>query len=312
MDQGNLGKQFHFDNEFWDAPLACGFIDLYQLGEICCEHGYQVTPHEQYVHEVTYIISGSGVSTVDDVMLPLREGDVLMCSQGRQHAVKAAERDLLRFAYIGFRFNDSANAEAYRGLRECYERPYVLTRDQNDIMFPFFRAIAELYSKTAFWQQMLQCYCEQIVIQAVRGALDEHQAWRETKRMNRSISAEAYRIIQYIGENVENIGSVKEIAVKLGYNYTYLSHFFTRATGTTLQKYISQKKIERARQMLKYEGYSATETAERLHYESVQSFSKAFRRVVGVPPTVYLQMEHQREEARLREEASHKKEEGLE
>ena len=92
MKAEKLGKQFHFDNEFWDEPLSCGWIDLYQLGEISCEHGFEIEEHEQFVHEVTYIISGSGEACVDGKKIPLREGDVLMCSMGHQHAIEAAEK----------------------------------------------------------------------------------------------------------------------------------------------------------------------------------------------------------------------------
>lgn len=45
MKAEKLGKQFHFDNEFWDEPLSCGWIDLYQLGEISCEHGFEIEEH---------------------------------------------------------------------------------------------------------------------------------------------------------------------------------------------------------------------------------------------------------------------------
>lgn len=291
MEEKKLGKQFHFDNEFWDKPLSCGWIDLYQLGEICCEHGYVIEEHEQYVHEVTYIISGSGHSCVDGVKIPLKEGDVLMCSMGHQHTIEAAEQDILRFAYIGFRFCKTANFEGLDMLEACYEQPYILAKDRNDVLDPFLRAIGELYSRPLFWCQMLQGYCEQIVIQAVRDSKVVNRKWPERKAETRSVSSEVYKIIQYVGENVEEIKSVRQIADTLCYNYTYLSHFFTKVTGTTLQTYISQKKIERARQLLKYDEFSVTEIAERLNYESVQSFSKAFRRVMGVAPTAYLEME---------------------
>lgn len=291
MEAKKLGKQFHFDNEFWEKPLPFGWIDLYQLGEICCEHGYAIEMHEQYVHEVTYIISGSGCSHVDGVRIPLKEGDVLMCSMGHQHAIEAAERDILRYAYIGFRFRETADFEGLDMLKMYYEQPYILARDRNDVLDPFLNAIGELYSKPPFWYQMLEGYCEQIVIQAVRNSRLVDRKWPERKMEQRSVSSEVYKIIQYVGENVEEIKSVREIADTLCYNYTYLSHFFTKVTGTTLQKYISQKKIERARQLLKYGEFSVTEIAERLNYESVQSFSKAFRRVMGVSPTAYLEME---------------------
>ena len=73
MEEGKLGKQFHFDNEFWDTPLSCGIVDLYQLGEISCEYGYLIEEHEQYVNEITYVISGSGYSYIDRVQVPLKE-----------------------------------------------------------------------------------------------------------------------------------------------------------------------------------------------------------------------------------------------
>lgn len=88
-------------------------------------------------------------------------------------------------------------------------------------------------------------------------------------------------------ENVCDITSIRELADKLGYNYTYLSHFFKDKTGITLQRYISYKKIERALHFLRYGDLSMTQISERLGYESPQSFSKAFRRVMGVSPTQY-------------------------
>lgn len=187
-------------------------------------------------------------------------------------------------------------------LRRCYEQPYVLACDRDDVMTPFLLAINEIYAKPPFWFQMLKTYCQQIVMQAVRDSRAPHGALPDRKTEGRSVSAEVYKIIQYVGVNVESITSVREIADELCYNYTYLSHFFAKVTGVTLQKYISQKKIERARQLLKYGEFSVTEIAERLNYESVQSFSKAFRRVMGVSPTAYLRQETRRDEDILQDQ----------
>lgn len=304
MEKKKLGKQFHFDNEFWDAPRPCGIIDLYQLGEISCEYGYQIEEHEQYVNEITYVISGSGYSYVDGEQILLKEGDVLICSMGHRHSVQASEQDILRFAYIGFRFHSAPDSPDMENLQNCYRQPYMVVRDQNDIMYPLIHAINELYEKPDFWPVMLRGYCEQIIIQAARDFVTVYNFPMTAKRDNRSASAEVYKIIQYVDKNIETIGSLREIAQALGYNYTYLSHVFSQVTGITLQKYISQKKIERARQLLRYGDFTATKVAEMLNYESLQSFSKAFRRVMGVPPTVYLHMER---EKRTREEKENPK-----
>ncbi len=291
MEEGKLGKQFHFDNEFWDTPLSCGIVDLYQLGEISCEYGYLIEEHEQYVNEITYVISGSGYSCIDRVQVPLKEGDVLMCSMGHLHSIRASERDILRFAYIGFRFHAAPDSPDMEALQNCYQEPYILSGDRNDMMSSLMHAVSELYTKADFWPVMLRGYCEQIVIQAVRNFMAVNSSLMTTSRANRSVSAEVYKIIQYVDKNIETIGGGREIAQAMGYNYTYLSHVFSRVTGVTLQKYISQKKIERARRLLRYDDYTVTKVAEILNYESLQSFSKAFRRVMGVTPTVYLRME---------------------
>lgn len=290
MDNEKLGKQFHFDNEFWETPLACGIVDLYQLGEISCEYGYRIQEHEQYVNEITYVISGSGCSYVDGERISLKEGDVLMCSMGRQHSIQASEQDILRYAYIGFRFREPPDSPDMEVLQSFYQKPWLLAADRNDIMSSLMQGIRELYAKSDFWPVMLKGYCEQIVVRAARNFMEVNEPRRMTSRANRSVSAEVYKIIQYVEQNISTIGGVREIAQEMGYNYTYLSHVFSRVTGVTLQKYISQKKIERARQLLKYDDYTVTKVAEILNYESLQSFSKAFRRVMGVTPTVYLRM----------------------
>ena len=77
------------------------------------------------------------------------------------------------------------------------------------------------------------------------------------------------------------------MAKELGYSYNYLSHLFRRKTGMTIQAYVTQKKIEQSTKLLSDEQYSITEIATMLNYDCIQSFSKAFRRAMGVSPTEY-------------------------
>ena len=57
--------------------------------------------------------------------------------------------------------------------------------------------------------------------------------------------------------------------------------------GTTLQAYITLKKMEKAKEMIKRGDITITEIALKLHFESLQSFSKSFRRTVGMSPMEY-------------------------
>lgn len=284
--EARFGRYFNFEKNFWDAPRRLGFLDLYQIGELCCEPGYEVKTHPQTVYEITYVISGSGTSTIDGEVVPLRAGDVLINAPGHQHALQADEQDILRYNFMGFCFNEQAD-ERYRSLIEQYRFPWRLSATGGEILLPFMRCMDELYSQGEYSHDLLRNYCEQIVILAVRQWLnvktgDSYSAGRA------SAAASVYRVIRYVEDNLYQLGSIQDIADRLGYSYTYISHLFRERTGTTLQNYIAYKKIENAVQLLRYGGLSSTQIASMLGYESVQSFSKSFRRVMGVTPTHYL------------------------
>lgn len=291
----NQGKYFHFDNVFWDAPLRCGFLDLYQIGEMCCECGFQVQEHVQGVYEITYVISGSGYSYIDGEKVRLTTGDVLVNSIGHRHAMEADESDLLRYTYIGFLFNEGAAPQAFDTLKACYsDEPYRLMKDRNDILLPFMRCMDEMYSKLVYSQSMVANYCQQIIVLAARNFTEEQEQTLSHIPYQNSVSAAVYAVIRYVEKNIYSIQSIQELARDLGYNYTYLSHFFKQKTGVTLQKYINYKKVERALQLMKYGELSITQIAAQFHYESLQSFSKAFRRVMGFSPTKYRELEKAR------------------
>lgn len=288
----SYGKHFHFDNNFWDNPIKYGFLDLYQIGELCCERGFKIEEHEQSVYEITYVISGCGYSYVDGEKIRLTEGDVMVNAMGHRHAMEADESNIFRYTYLGFRFNEDAAASGFDKLKDYYDSvPYHIVKDRNNILFPFMRCMDELYSQTAYSNFMVRNYCEQIVVLATRDSITSREPMLERSSYQGAVSSAVYSVIRYVEDNICTIGSIQELAKTLGYNYTYLSHFFKDKTGTTLQKYISYKKIERAIQLLKYGELSVTQIGTYLNYENLQSFSKAFRRVMGVSPTQYLETE---------------------
>ncbi len=295
MKPGNertIGKSFHFNVEFGKNALRLGSVNLKQIGELCCERGFRIEDHEQSVYEVTYVISGRGVSYVDGRRIDLREGDVLLNATGHIHALEATETDIFRYAYMGFLFSGEGG-DAVAALQRVFDScPWRLTHDSNgSMLLPFMRCIDELYAQTACSTLMVKNYCEQIVTMAARDFLDSRSVVPHTEQVIRADGATVYAVIRYIEENIYSMGTIRDMAGELGYSATYLSHLFKERTGTTLQSYIHYKRIECATQLLHCGGLTISQVASRLGYESVQAFSKSFRRIMGVSPTQYLQAE---------------------
>ena len=77
------------------------------------------------------------------------------------------------------------------------------------------------------------------------------------------------------------------ISKELSYSKYYISHLFKEKLGITIYEYITERKIDLAKTMLEEGTYKMSEIAEKLNYESTQSFSKMFKRRTGISPSKY-------------------------
>ncbi len=77
------------------------------------------------------------------------------------------------------------------------------------------------------------------------------------------------------------------ISKKLHHDYSYLSKLFSEVEGTTIEKYFIAQKIERAKELLKYDQLSLTEIADRLGYRSVAYLSNQFKKQTGLTPSFF-------------------------
>jgi AraC-like DNA-binding protein len=63
------------------------------------------------------------------------------------------------------------------------------------------------------------------------------------------------------------------------------AHRFANVVGVTPKRYTTRVRMHRAREVLRNEALSVAEVAARFGYESEAAFSRAFKRIIGVPPS---------------------------
>jgi AraC-like DNA-binding protein len=91
-------------------------------------------------------------------------------------------------------------------------------------------------------------------------------------------------VIQQIFFNESGDHHVKQsawLSQRLGVSYAYLSKLFSEKTGTTIEKYSIQIRIEKVKELLTYDDLTLSEIAHRLNYSSVQYLSNQFRQITG-------------------------------
>ncbi len=103
----------------------------------------------------------------------------------------------------------------------------------------------------------------------------------------------------HYSDTVPKINYSEYLSQKMGYDYTYLSNVFSEVKGTTIEQYIIANKIERAKELLLYDELNMSEIADKLHYSSVAHLSNQFKKVTGLTPTYFKQLNQHRRRIEL-------------
>lgn len=93
--------------------------------------------------------------------------------------------------------------------------------------------------------------------------------------------------LDYIYEHLHEPIRVSSLAEFAGLNPSYLSTLFKKETGVSISEYVLAKRMEAAKNMLKFSSYSYAEIAAALAFSSQSHFTRVFKRQTGYTPKAY-------------------------
>ncbi len=74
---------------------------------------------------------------------------------------------------------------------------------------------------------------------------------------------------------------------KLHQEYSTLSRMFSAVEGITIEKYFLSQKIEKVKELLRYDELTLSQIALQLDYSSVAHLSSQFKKETGMTPTAF-------------------------
>ena len=94
--------------------------------------------------------------------------------------------------------------------------------------------------------------------------------------------------LRYIDENYTdgNI-SLNSVAQAINISANYLSAMFSQKMGVSFVEYLTQKRMARARQLLRQTGKRSGEIASEVGYRDPRYFSFVFKKTQGCTPKAY-------------------------
>lgn len=101
------------------------------------------------------------------------------------------------------------------------------------------------------------------------------------------LSEAVQEAIRYIHENLAANMSIRDIAEVAHLNPQYFMRLFRKETGRSVLEYITECRLQKAKQLLKESNLPITEVALAVGYDNFSYFSKLFKRNEGMPPSDY-------------------------
>ncbi|MGY0159838.1 helix-turn-helix domain-containing protein [Edwardsiella tarda] len=94
-------------------------------------------------------------------------------------------------------------------------------------------------------------------------------------------------MVNWIEENSDKNITIDDLSIVTGYSNRSLHNFFKEKYNITLGKYIRQRRLSRSAMLLRLTSQSITHIALSSGFDSVQSYSREFKKAFGLNPRDY-------------------------
>jgi AraC-like DNA-binding protein/quercetin dioxygenase-like cupin family protein len=236
--------------------------------------------HHHNVFEMLYILEGSTHIRIRRRKYVARVGDLVIYYPGEDHEEQVQPGPwtifVLRFPQprlgAGVSFPDKRRTPPVVALPwpERFQKLFELM-------------LLDLKVSDSWTDIMSKAYLVQFAV-LLRRALRSIQSGREVASER---SARIEKAIDMIRESLNADLSLKELARRAFMSESSFSHVFKDLTGIPPKRYAIRTRIARAKELLETTDLSVKEIAVELGYEDPHYFSRAFKKVVGRPPTAF-------------------------
>ena len=126
---------------------------------------------------------------------------------------------------------------------------------------------------------------EEIFEWIIKGVEEEYRLYMENKKdaVSRPIRDAKQYIYDHFSQNI----TLEDISGQIGFNPTYFSTLFKKETGKNFLEYVTELRIQKAKNYLIQTDYDIAEIAASVGYGDLKYFSKLFRKNTGLSPSEF-------------------------
>ncbi|MCG7386044.1 helix-turn-helix domain-containing protein [Paenibacillus sp. ACRRY] len=254
--------------------------------------GWVYPKHHHHLYEVLYCQCGEGRLQIGADEILLGPGDWLFIRAGARHQMENAHthdsemrRTLSQREYRLIPHSKAATTElpAYVAKIER-EMQYSLSSTSLSVPNgPETRITLTSVQKMALQAYILLIIQELILLQS--GEVEASPDVIPEATMHKADTA--HRIEEQLQNIISSEGSITQMAEELNLSRSQCTKIFKEIYGISPRQYVTEKKLNHAKQLLVSTNKTIEDIADELGYHSVSHFSRQFRRGTGLSPNQF-------------------------
>ena len=250
---------------------------------------------EMHIHdcyEVYFSISGGKQFLIDNQVYDIAPGDLFLINQYDSHYLTQIDKELherivimIDPEYMRSISTKETDLDAcFQNRSEHFSHKVSLSQEQQG-RFLYF--INKLVTSNGYGHDLLEraTFTELFVmINKIVADRENNTAAEKPSTYNEQVDS----ILSYLNNNLQYPVSIGDLSRHFYISESYICRIFKAATGTTINKYMTARRISIAKSLLA-EGIGVSEVCERCGFSDYSNFLKAFTKSVGISPKKYSQ-----------------------
>ena len=250
---------------------------------------------EMHIHdcyEVYFSISGGKQFLIDNQVYDIAPGDLFLINQYDSHYLTQIDKELherivimIDPEYMRSVSSSETDLDAcFQNRSGSFSHKVSLTADQQS-RFLYF--VNKIITSNGYGHDLIERSTFTELFVMINKIVQDREKQIDTEKpatYNDQVDA----ILSYLNNNIQYPISIGDLSRQFYISESYICRIFKSATGTTINKYITARRISIAKSLLA-EGTGVSEVCERCGFSDYSNFLKAFTKSVGISPKKYSQ-----------------------